>query len=103
MLPALCEGYVTGGFPSQRASNTCNVSISWCHHDKGVLVLGRISLTTFGREQNEISFRIQIVMEMLWVKYDNKVRTKLCARIFEFVVNIMFIFVCYQIVLYQRL
>ena len=32
---ALCEGNptVTGGFPSQRASNAENISISWRHHD----------------------------------------------------------------------
>ena len=33
-VTGLCEGYppVTGGFPSQRASNTKSVSIWWCHH-----------------------------------------------------------------------
>ena len=35
----LCEGNppVTGGFPSQRASNTENVSIWWRHHYKDVI------------------------------------------------------------------
>ena len=34
-VTGLCEGnsLVTGEFPSQRASNTENVSIWWCHHD----------------------------------------------------------------------
>ena len=34
-VTGLCEGNppVTGGFPSQRASNAENVSIWWCHHD----------------------------------------------------------------------
>ena len=33
-VTGLCEGNppVTGGFPSQRASNAENVYISWCHH-----------------------------------------------------------------------
>ena len=33
-VPGLCEGnsLVTGEFPAQRASNTENVSIWWCHH-----------------------------------------------------------------------
>ena len=33
-VTGLCEGYslVTGEFPSQRASNSENVSIWWCHH-----------------------------------------------------------------------
>ena len=36
-ITGLCEGNlpVTGGFPSQRASNI-NVSISWCHLDEWV-------------------------------------------------------------------
>ena len=39
-LPALCEGNptVTGGLPSQRASNTENVSIWWHHHTVCVVV-----------------------------------------------------------------
>ena len=34
-VTGLCEGNppVTGGFPSQRASNAENVSIWWCHRD----------------------------------------------------------------------
>ena len=34
-VTGLCEGNspVTGEFPAQRASNTENVSIWWCHHD----------------------------------------------------------------------
>ena len=37
-VAGLCEGNppVTGGFPSQRASNAENVSIWWCHHKKNV-------------------------------------------------------------------
>ena len=37
-VTGLCEGYppVTGGFPSQRASNTKHVSIWWRHHDAKV-------------------------------------------------------------------
>ena len=36
ILLTLCEGnpLVTGGFPSQRASNVESVSMSWSHHDK---------------------------------------------------------------------
>ena len=34
-VTGLCEGnsLVTGEFPTQRASNTENISIWWCHHD----------------------------------------------------------------------
>ena len=36
-VTGLCEGNppVTGGFPSQKASNMENVSIWWCHHERG--------------------------------------------------------------------
>ena len=35
-LLAICDGNppVTGGFPSQRASNVESMSISWCHHEE---------------------------------------------------------------------
>ena len=56
-VTGLCEGNppVTGGFPSQRASNTENVSIWWRHHVCNIfLTIGDFE-SLFDQMANEIS------------------------------------------------
>ena len=45
-VTGLCEGKppLTGGFPSQRASDAENVSIWWCHHGKEDRMLDYIGI-----------------------------------------------------------
>ena len=48
-VTGLCEGNspVAGEFPTQKASNTENVSIRWCHHDFGIIQDGARALIQY--------------------------------------------------------
>ena len=52
-ITCLCDGNppVTGGFPSQRASNAENISIWWCHYDFNLGDVLRLYVVFWNKKQ----------------------------------------------------
>ena len=67
-VTGICEGnpLVTGGFPSQRASNVENVSIWWCHDVNWILA----QLISVGKPIPwDMYYILHKYLQTIWIRY----------------------------------